>query len=146
MSTRPEPRDAAETEALVEAVLGIAIHRHLGLGLVRHGEGMATLAFNAGPETQTNTGAVHGGVLSLLFEPAALIALIPLLGRQEYAATVDISVSLMSAVPAGAQVRLDAKVLRRGRSLAFVAVEAEAEGRVCAAARITKAIFTTYGR
>ncbi|MCW5751303.1 MAG: PaaI family thioesterase [Alphaproteobacteria bacterium] len=135
-------RTEAELETMIEQVMAIPLHRHLGLELVEREEGRARLRFRAGPAALTNVGSVHGGVLSLLLEPAALLALLPMLDAGESAATVDVHVAFPAAPEPGHWIELEGRVIRRARQLAFCEAEARSGGRLCAAARLTKAVLT----
>ena len=115
-------------------------HRAFGLGLVEWKPGEATLDFVATDACLSPTGDVHGGVVSLLLEPAAVCALVPLLPEDRHAATVDIHVQLMRRIRPGARVLLKGRVLRIGAQLAFCEASAIDDNKVCAAARLTKAI------
>lgn len=135
-------RTETELEMMIAQIMGIALHRHVGLELVDRGEQRARLRFRAGEAVLTNVGSVHGGVLSLLLEPAALVALLPSLDAGESAATVDLHVAFPAAPEPGQWIELEGRVIRRARQLAFCEADAISGGRLCAAARLTKAILT----
>ena len=115
-------------------------HRAQGLELVSWEPGLSSLAFTAGEAALGPTGDVHGGVVSLLLEPTALFALFPLLPAGRYAVTADIHVQLLRPVRPQARVRLEGKTLRLGSQLAFCEASASDDGKLCAIARLTKAI------
>ena len=135
------PRSREEIEAFIRTALDIPAHRTYGLECVSWAQGEATLAFHAGEAALGPSGSVHGGVVAMLLEPAAVTALIPLLPADRYAATVDMHVQQMRPVRPGARVLLKARVLRLGANLAFCEAYAEDDGKTCAAARLTKAII-----
>lgn len=138
-------RTDSETAALIDAVIGMAVHRVLGLTLVDRGPDWSHLRFEAGAAAQTHLGSVHGGVVALLLEPAAFAALVPQLDADEQAATVDLHVAFPNAPRPGLPVDVRGKVIRRARTLAFCEAEAWSDGRLCATARMTKAIFRPRG-
>jgi uncharacterized protein (TIGR00369 family) len=126
----------------IAKVLAAPIHRHLGLRLVESGGGKSRLGFIAGPAAQMaeTGGRVHGGILALLMEPAALIASLDLLPEGKTAVTADLHVSVMRAAPPGQEITLLGRVVRPGATLFFCEAEAIAEGKIIASARLTKAV------
>ena len=70
------------------------------------------------------SGALHAGVLYGLMDAAAFLALVTVLKPEELAATHDIHVSVMRAVPRGEEVELRAEVIRRGVNIAFIRCDA----------------------
>lgn len=129
-----------EIDAFVAGVLGAPAHRAQGLTIVSIGDGEAVLAFEAGPAALAPHGGVHGGVLAMLMEPAAVCALYPLLPPDRMAVTADMHVQNMRPVRAGARVEIHARVLRVGKSLAFCEASVIDDGKVCTSARLTKAV------
>lgn len=123
------------------AVLDIPLNRHLGIVFDGSVDGVAKSHFQSTPELATFDGQLHGGALSVLFEVAAFLALAPLLQETQHAVTHDLHVSLMRPVPTGARCDLEARVVRSGRTLAFIEVSAYVEGKQVASARITKSII-----
>jgi uncharacterized protein (TIGR00369 family) len=133
-------RTDAEIEAFFAEVLAAAPHRHFGLALVRSRPGEATLAFVAGEGCLGPSGEVHGGVLSMLSEPAATFALLPLLPHDRVAVTADFHAQFLRPVTPHARVELVGRALRVGRRIAFCEVDARVGDNLCVAARVTKAI------
>ena len=123
------------------AVLDIPLNRHLGIVFDGITDGVARTHFYATPELATFGGQVHGGALISLCEVTGFLALVPLLDEKHHAVTHDLHMSLMRAVPAGARCDLLGSVARLGKSLAFIEVRAEVEGKLVASARITKSII-----
>lgn len=139
------PLNAARADEIrreIAAVLAAPIHRHFGLRLLEAGGGRSRLAFVAGPATWMSEagGRVHGGILALLMEPAALIAALDLLPSGKTVVTADLHVSVMRPAPPGSEVVVAGRVLRPGKALFFCEAEAQVDGRVIAAARLTKAV------
>lgn len=133
-------RAAEVLEAFFQSVLEIPAHSAFGLVLDAWSEGEARLSFVAGPASLAPAGDVHGGVVGLLLEPAALFALMTVLPEDRYAVTADVHTQLMRPIRAGARVDLAGRVLRAGRSLGFCEAAALVDGESCAVARMTKAI------
>ena len=137
MPTDVPPRSAA---ARVEGVLSIPLHRFLGVALLDVDDPSAGIWFPVETATQNQVGVLHGGVVTALLDVASYLALLPSLGPDEHAVTHDLAVSLLRPVPAGSRVELTGSVLRRGRALAFLRAEAQVDGRVVAAAQVTKTL------
>jgi uncharacterized protein (TIGR00369 family) len=142
MSTSSSVRTQNQIDEEIAAVLAAPIHRHLGLRLIEAGGGRSKLEFSAGTQTQMSEkgGRVHGGVLALLLEPAALIAALDLLPADKMAITADMHVAVMRPAPPGAVITLVGRVIRPGATLFFCEAEAMAEGKLIASARYTKAV------
>ncbi len=122
------------------AILDIPLNRHLGIVYDGSTDGVAKSHFEAVPALAAFDGQLHGGVLSVLFEAAAFLALAPLLQESQHAFTHDLHVSLMRPVPIGARCDLTARVMRSGRTLVFLDVSAHVDEKLVASARITKSI------
>ncbi|MCC2104820.1 MAG: PaaI family thioesterase [Hyphomicrobiales bacterium] len=126
-----------QNDALVADVLSAPAHIAQGLSAVAVGGGEATLEFVAGPASLAPTGAVHGGILTMLMDPAALCALLP---DGAHAVTADMYVQHMRPARPGARLQIVARVLRMGRSLAFCEADVMDGETRCSTARITKAV------
>ena len=129
-----------QIDALVADVLSAPAHIAQGLSAVAVGGGEATLEFVAGPASLAPTGAVHGGILTMLMDPAALCALLPMLPDGSHAVTADMYVQHMRPARPGARLQIVARVLRMGRSLAFCEADVMDGETRCSTARITKAV------
>ncbi len=129
-----------EIEAFVAQVMTAPAHVAQGLTAVSIAAGEATLEFAAGPASLAPTGAVHGGVLAMLMEPAAVCAAFALLPDGAYAVTADMHVQHMRPARPGARLRIVARALRVGKSLAFCEASVMDGDAVCSTARLTKAL------
>lgn len=129
-----------EIDAVVADILSAPAHVAHGLTAVSVADGEATLEFVAGPASLAPTGAVHGGVLTMLMDPAALCALYPMLPEGAHAVTADMYVQHMRPARPGARLRIVARVLRMGRSLAFCEANVMDGDKLCSTARLTKAV------
>ena len=129
-----------QIDAVVADILSAPAHVANGLRAVSVGDGEATLEFVAGPASLAPTGAVHGGVLTMLMDPAALCALYPMLPDGGHAVTADMYVQHMRPARPGATLRIVARVLRVGRSLAFCEASVMDGETLCSSARVTKAV------
>lgn len=134
-------RSDGEIEAFYAAVLAAPAHRVFGLSLLRWQPGEAILEFIANAACLGPAGEVHGGVISLLFEPTAMFALFPLLPADRYAVTADMHVQCLKPVNAHARVALSGRVVRTGKQLAFCSASAMVGDEIYAAAQVTKSII-----
>ncbi|MDB4942166.1 MAG: uncharacterized protein JWP97_1700 [Labilithrix sp.] len=138
--TTPSSLDPTRSER-DELVLGLPLHRQLGLAFDGRGpEGTVTHFVVTGELAAF--GFVHGGTLYALLDVTSFLALAPLLGEGEHAVTHDLHVSVMRPAPVGATIHLTARVVRRGKQIAFLEARAEWDGTLVATARVTKTIVT----
>ena len=132
----PLPVDAAR----IAAVLAIPLHRFLGVALLDEADPASGIAFPVSQAAQNQVGVLHGGVVTALLDVASYLALSPHLGPGEHAVTHDLAVSLLRPVSGGSQVEVRGTVLRRGRAVAFLRADATVDGRLVAAAQVTKTL------
>ena len=130
------PLDARQ----VQDVLDIPLHRFLSVTLLDEQDASAGIAFPVDAAAQNQAGVLHGGVVTTLLDVASYLALLPELGEGEHAVTHDLSAQLLRPVPGGSRVEVRGTVLRRGRAVAFLRAEAVADGRIVAAAQVTKTL------
>ena len=129
----------ADLAARVRAILDVPLHRHLGLTFDGHEPGVAHAHFDAGAAHEA-FGGIHGGVLYALLDAVCMLALLPTLPGGRHAVTHDLHVSMMRPVRPGALCRLEGRVARAGRTLAFIDGIARVDGQVVASARVTKSL------
>jgi uncharacterized protein (TIGR00369 family) len=131
---------AAELARLRAAFAQVAYARLLGLELVEVARGTALFSLTVRPELTRMEGIMHGGALASLLDTASAFAVLSLLAPAEQTVTVDLTLHFLRPVSAG-EVKARARVLRAGRRLATVAVEATDEaGELVATALTTYAI------
>lgn len=123
----------------IQSILDVALNRHLGLVFDRHHEGVAHAHFDA-TAVHAAFGGIHGGALYALLDAVAMLALLPSLPPSRHAVTHDLHVSMMRPVAPGARCHLQGRVVRQGRTLAFLDATAEVDGQVIASARVTKSL------
>jgi uncharacterized protein (TIGR00369 family) len=116
--------DPGQIQRVNESVLEHPLHRLAGLSLRRQEPGKAIARFRVEGSALNLSGALHAGVLYGLMDAAAFLALVTVLKPEELAATHDIHVSVMRAVPRGEEVELRAEVIRRGVNIAFIRCDA----------------------
>lgn len=124
----------------VALVFQIPLHRALGLELLAAEPGKSRLALNVTPACENAVGVLHGGLVYAIADVASYVALVGMLDPEQDGTTHDIHVSVMRPAPAGSRVVFEAEVRRKGRTLAFVDVEASIDGKLVASARVTKSI------
>jgi uncharacterized protein (TIGR00369 family) len=116
--------------ALVKAFIPHSPHAAaLGIRIAQIETDRALLEMPFKEELVTMGDVVHGGAISTLIDTAATVAAwatdeVP---ESPSGATVSLSVNFVSAARA-ADLAADARVLRRGRKLSFVEVQARDEG------------------
>lgn len=130
--------DHADT--ITDRVLRHRFHRDCGLTLVeRDGDG-AVCRFAVNDYTVNPAGMLHGGILYAMMDVTAYLAVLPTLAADENAVSHDVHVSVLRPV-AENHVDLHARILRRGRGVIFVRIEArDAGGRTAATASVTKSV------
>jgi len=131
--------DSSDLASRLQVVLDVPLHRHLGLVLDGHENGAALAHFDVGPN-HSGFGNLHGGVIYVLFDATCMLALLPSLDASQHAVTHDLHVSMLRPVPVGARCRLEARVVKVGRSLAFMDAAALVDDRLVATARVTKSL------
>lgn len=128
-------------EADVDEVLRVPLLRFFGARFGGHGPGdSARLLLTVGPESLNGNSSLHAGVLYTLLDVVAYLALMPLFERGQSAVTHNISVSLMRPVAAGAELELEGRIAKKGRSLVFVQAEARSNGKTVALATVCKTL------
>lgn len=136
------PADLADR---VRVLLDVPLNRALGLAFDGHDAGVAHAHFDAG-DLHAAFGGTHGGVLYALLDAVAMLALLPALGAGQHAVTHDLHVSMMRPVPPGARCRLEGRVARKGRTLAFIDATAWVGDQLVASARVTKSLTAGHDR
>lgn len=141
MSKRVQVRSSDEQEALFQTFLDLPSHRLFGLKLLSYGDGMSRLSFETDDAALVPGDYVHGGVSSLLMEPAAMVALVTQLSADKWTVTSSSEYRMLRAVPKGAEAILEGKVARIGRALAFVDVALTVNGVSHVEGRFVKSII-----
>jgi uncharacterized protein (TIGR00369 family) len=131
---------AEESARLSEAFSRVPFARLLGVGIVRLGRGASVLSLEIRPELTRMEGIAHGGAIASLIDTASAFAVLSLLQPGEQTVTVDLTLHFLRPVGAG-RVEARARVLRAGRRLVTVAVEASDE-----ADKLVATALTTYLR
>ena len=129
-------------EERLDAIRNHPLHRQLGLHQLEATAGRAELSARiAGKSTLNPAGVMHGGVLYVLSDVAAYAATLSMLDPSEEAVTHDLHISVLRGSSSGAEIALSAQVLRRGRKLVFIQVQAHADDHLLATATVTKSVI-----
>ncbi|CAB4879128.1 MAG: PaaI family thioesterase [Actinobacteria bacterium] len=119
----------------------LALHKYIGVKLVDREQRYLGCTFVVTPAIEGREGQLNGGVLSVILDAVAYLALEPSLAENEDAVSHDLHISMLKGVMSGQTVHLKGDLVQRGRRVAFVNAEARADGRLVATARITKTII-----
>ncbi len=125
-----------ETARLREAFAQVSFATLLGIKIGSLERGAATMLFDVRPELTRMEGILHGGALASLIDTAAAFAVLSVLTPDQQTVTVDLTIHYLRPVTAG-QVAARARVVRAGRRLVNVAVEAtDSDNRLVASAML----------
>jgi uncharacterized protein (TIGR00369 family) len=139
------PERGISLEADVDEVLAVPLMRFLGVRYAGHGPGSARLSLTVGAQALNGNGSLHAGALYALLDVVGYLAAMPSFERGQTATTHTINVSLMRPVAEGAELELEGRVLKRGRSLIFVQSEARVGDKEVALATVCKSIVGPGG-
>lgn len=114
----------------------------MGVEFLSAGDGESQLAVTVGKDLTNAAGMFHGGVVYTVCDMACYLALLSQLKPGENAATHDIHVSVMRAAKLGDRVIFSGRLLKRGRSVAFMESEARCGEQLLARATVTKSILS----
>ncbi len=129
-----------ELARLRAAFAEVAYAHLLGLELTNVVRGAALLSLTVRPELTRMEGIMHGGALASLMDSAAAFAVLSLLAPGDQTVTVDLTLHFLRPVTAG-RLTAHARVLRAGRRISTVTVEATNDaGELVASALTTYAI------
>ena len=137
-------------ELCVQATLGLPSAAACKLRLVEQSAGRAVCRLDVTEGVCAGTGALSGGDLYGLLDSIAYLGLIGLLPDDETGVSHDAHFSLLSMAPLGSEVEIRSVVQKRGRSVAFIRVEAfvlgSGEPKLLALATVTKSIISMKRR
>ncbi|MCI0588063.1 MAG: PaaI family thioesterase [Planctomycetes bacterium] len=103
-------------------------------------DGRVRLRLGVRPEFANETGATHGGVAAFLLDGAMGRAMVRTLAPGESCATVQLSLQFLS--PARGLLTAEARIVRRGRRVAFLEADCKGEdGKLVGRAQGTWALF-----
>jgi 5-carboxymethyl-2-hydroxymuconate isomerase len=112
-------------------------NQYLGIRVTRMEGGEAEALVELAPHHTNNRGVAHGGVVSSLLDSAMGAAVISAIPKEWWCATTGLTIQFVAGAHEGT-LTATGKVVRRGRSIAFVQGEAhDATGRLMATAQGT---------
>jgi uncharacterized protein (TIGR00369 family) len=128
-----------------QRALAVPLLRFLGAEPADAEDPTSGINIEVTPDNVNAVNAFHGGAIATVLDVAAYLALLPELGENEEAITHALFVNYLSAGAIGDCPRATARVVRKGRRIAFVASELRAGERLIATAQVTKSVLA-YGR
>jgi uncharacterized protein (TIGR00369 family) len=104
----------------------------LGFRAIEAGSGRAVIAFKAGPQHANPMGSLHGGVLCDIADAAMGYAFASTLAEGEAFTTVELKINFLRPIW-NAELKAEAKVVQRGKTIGYVECEVTDEkGRLIA--------------
>ena len=135
------PDLAAHQQRLLDVAIDTGYGRWAGVQLLEIGDGIGRIGFTIRDEMRTPWGSLNGGVITSLIEIPGFVALLTGLGEGELPVTNDIFVQHMRPLPGDARYALAGRVIRRGKSMAWLDVTVTAGDTTVSVARITKTLI-----
>ena len=133
----PERLPAEELARLRETFARVPYVGLLGFEFVRAGRGAATFALDVREELTRMGGILHGGAVVSLLDTAAAFAVHTVIEPDARTVTVDLTVHFLRPASDG-RIEAHARVLRRGRRVCILSVEAlDANAEIIATSTMT---------
>ena len=133
---------ADDLSLLRETFAQVPYARLLGMEFVSAERGAAAFALEVREELTRMGGIVHGGALASLLDTAAAFAVHTVIEAEARTVTVDLTVHFLRPASQG-RVEATARVLRRGRRICILSVEArDARAEIVATSTMTYFIQT----
>ncbi|HWS89411.1 MAG TPA: PaaI family thioesterase [Pyrinomonadaceae bacterium] len=123
MTATSQELSADELARLRETFAGVPYVGLLGFEFVRAERGAATFALEVREELTRMGGILHGGAVVSLLDTAAAFAVHTVIEPEARTVTVDLTVHFLRPASRG-RVEATARVLRRGRRVCILSVEA----------------------
>jgi acyl-CoA thioesterase len=106
----------------------------LGIEIESMEPGHAELTMQVREDLKRNGGIAHGGAIASLIDSAMAMAIVPMLGENERATTVDLTIHYLCPLSEGTA-RASARVVRAGRRIITVSAELfDHQGKLAATA------------
>ncbi|MDT7542137.1 MAG: hypothetical protein QOE33_2041 [Acidobacteriota bacterium] len=140
--TTAEQLSADELARLRDAFAQVHYARLLDLEFVAAERGTATIALEVREELTRMGGILHGGALASLIDTASAFAALTLLKPGTHTVTVDLTIHYLRPVSAG-RIEARARVLRAGRRVVTVAIDATNSDNKAVATALTTYLNTT---
>lgn len=132
--------DAQATQERARRALAVPLLKYLGAAPADAHDATRGIRLSVTPGTLNAAGSLHGGAIATVLDVAAFLAVLPVLEDDEDATTHAFSASYLEGAVSGDEVVATARVLRRGRWIAFVAAELRGGPTLLATATVTKSI------
>ena len=133
----PEQLPAEELARLRETFARVPYVGLLGFEFVRAERGAATFALDVRAELTRMGGILHGGAVVSLLDTAAAFAVHTVIEPDARTVTVDLTVHFLRPASDG-RIEAHARVLRRGRRVCIISVEArDANAEIIATSTMT---------
>ena len=137
----PQELPAEELARLRETFARVPYVGLLGFEFVRAERGAATFALEVREELTRMGGILHGGAVVSLLDTAAAFAVHTVIEPDGRTVTVDLTVHFLRPASSG-RVEAHARILRRGRRVCIISVEARDDAEIIATATMTYFIQT----
>jgi len=128
-------------ENRLDKIRQLPLHRFMGLETLTAADGSAQLQVTVEDNAINPAGMLHGGVVYTLSDVCAYAAVLSLLPAEQEAVTHDLHIAVLRPGQRHDRLQFSAKVIKRGRQLAFVNVEATIDDKLIALVRVTKSII-----
>lgn len=125
----------------LERVEKFPLHQQLGINSIKASEDKADFTIVVNDSAVNPNGVLHGGVLYLLCDVCAYSALVGGLSQEQEAVTHDIHVSVLRSVKKGEKLTFSAQVIKKGKSICVMKVEASVGKKITAISTVTKSII-----
>lgn len=112
----------AQRERIERAFDTVPFARLIGLHVESVEPGCAVMSLPIRDEHKQNQGIVHGGAIASLIDSAMAFAIIPLLGENENASTIDLTIHYLRPLSEGKATAVG-RVVRAGRRVIAVSAE-----------------------
>jgi acyl-coenzyme A thioesterase 13 len=132
--------DREKVRERIERAQSMGFHVTCGFQVVSWGDGEARVDLEVTPAVQNPNGHLHGGAIATLVDHAGTIAILSADREGRAGVTTDLNVTYFAPALGGSRISAEAKVLKIGRTLAFVTVDVTraADGVLVAQGRMTK--------
>jgi uncharacterized protein (TIGR00369 family) len=127
-----------------QGILDTHLTAFIGFNELEFSQGKSELSLVVDAKGTSPHNKMHAGVVYLLCEVACYTAVLHDLDEEEMATTVDSHFNFLRPVIPGERLEIRGRLLRRGKTVAFMEAEAFVGGKQVARATITKAIITTH--
>lgn len=132
---------AQTLEERAQQALDVPLLQFVGARFEGWDSGCAVVRLDAGPRVLNANDRLHGGVLAMLLDVTAYLALLPMLEGEETAVTHSMNTIFMGSGAANDALRFQGRILQRGRSVAFLESEASIGDKRVALATVCKSLL-----